>query len=221
MYRISKTMQICTVFIIGLGYIGSKMDKFMLRLHSNTRDNWLKQSLDNLDDILLDHAHCEKKAASMAVSFLFRYPEHAQIMKPLSELAREELRHFEQVLHIMNKKGIVFKRQKPSTYAGRLVKVVRRDEPERMLDIMICAALIEARSCERMKILSEGLQDIDPSLAQFYRGLLACEARHHQLYIDILDGIYEKADVMKRLETIAVHEAEVLSLPDDFPRLHS
>ena len=173
--------------MIEVGYIGSNMDDFMHRVHSNTRENWLNQSLDNLDDILLDHAHCEKKAASMAVSFLFRYPEQAQIMKPLSELAREELRHFEQVLQIMKQREIPFKRQKPSTYAGRLVKVVRRDEPERMLDIMICAALIEARSCERMKILSEGLRDIDPSLAQFYRGLLACEARH-QIYIDILDG---------------------------------
>ena len=142
-------------------------------------------------------------------------------MKPLSELAREELRHFEQVLQIMNQKEIPFKRQKPSTYAGRLVKVVRRDEPERMLDIMICAALIEARSCERMKILSEGLRDIDPSLAQFYRGLLACEARHHQIYIDILDGIYDKDLVRQRLDEIAKHEAGVLSEPDEFPRLHS
>jgi tRNA-(ms[2]io[6]A)-hydroxylase len=90
-----------------------------------------------------------------------------------------------------------------------------------MLDIMLCAGLIEARSCERMKILSEGLRDIDPSLAQFYRGLLACEARHHQIYIDLLDGIYEKDRVRKRLDEIALHEAEVLSKPDDFPRLHS
>ena len=193
----------------------------MLRLHSTTRADWLTQSLDNLDDILLDHAHCEKKAASMAVNFLFRYPEYEAIMKPLSELAREELRHFEQVLQVMKQRNILFQRQKPSTYAGRLVKIVRRDEPERMLDIMLCAALIEARSCERMKILSEGLQDIEPTLAQFYRGLLACEARHHQLYIDILDGIYDKEMVRERLEVIALHEAEVLENPDDFPRLHS
>ena len=190
-------------------------------LSAISSDKWIKMAIENPIEILIDHAHCEKKAASMAVSFLFRYPEHAQIMKPLSELAREELRHFEQVLHIMNQKGIVFKRQKPSTYAGRLVKVVRRDEPERMLDIMICAGLIEARSCERMKILSEGLRVIDPSLAQFYRGLLACEARHHQIYIDMLDGIYEKDLVRQRLKEIAEHEADVLSKPDDFPRLHS
>jgi tRNA 2-(methylsulfanyl)-N6-isopentenyladenosine37 hydroxylase len=193
----------------------------MLRLYSTTRKDWLSQSLHNLDEILLDHAHCEKKAASMAVSFLFRYPEHPEIMKPLSELAREELRHFEHVLQIMQQRDIPFKRQKPSTYAGRLVKIVRRDEPERMLDIMICAALIEARSCERMKILSEGLIPIDTSLAQFYKGLLVCEARHHQMYIDILDNIYDKDIVRQRLTEIAKHESEVLSEPDDFPRLHS
>ena len=92
----------------------------MLRLHSTTRSDWLEQSLDNLDDILLDHAHCEKKAASMAVNFLFRYPEYEAIMKPLSELAREELRHFEQVLHVMKQRNIEFRRQNHRHMQGGL-----------------------------------------------------------------------------------------------------
>ena len=157
----------------------------------------------------------------MAVNLMFRYPEHRQLMQPLSELAREELRHFEQVLQIMQDRGIPFRRQRPSTYAGRLVSAARRDEPERMLDIMLCSALIEARSCERMRLLSEALVDTDPSLAQFYRGLLACEARHHQIYIDLLDGIFPRDQVDARLAELAAHEAGVLREPDPFHRIHS
>lgn len=193
----------------------------MLRLQSATRREWLLEAIDNMDQILIDHAHCEKKAASMAINLLFRYPEYLQLMKPLSELAREELRHFEQVLQVLQEREIVFCRQKPSTYAGRLVQKVRKDEPERMLDIMLCACLIEARSCERMGLLAEALRDRDPKLAQFYRGLLACEARHHQIYVDLLDTIYDKEQVRRRLEELASYEAEVMSQPDPFPRFHS
>ncbi len=192
----------------------------MLRLHEKSRDSWIKEAIVSLDDILLDHAHCEKKAASMAVNLMFRYPQHPQLMRSLSELAREELRHFEQVLAVMHSRGISFCRQKPSTYAGRLVSIVRKDEPERMLDWMLCAAMIEARSCERMKILSEHLTD-DPSLARFYRGLLACEARHHQIYLDMLETVFPRDVIHARLDEIARHESTVLQTPDDFPRLHS
>ena len=191
----------------------------MLRLHKNTRPEWVSQAIAHMDDILLDHAHCEKKAASMALNLMFRYPEHPQLMQPLSELAREELRHFEQVLSVMEERSILFKRQKPSTYAGRLVSIVRKDEPQRMLDLMLCACLIEARSCERMKLLSEHLQDA--KLARLYKGLLACEARHHQIYIDMLETIFPREEIEDRLKEISIHEAQVLDEPDDFVRLHA
>ena len=191
----------------------------MLRLHKETRSSWIKEALCAMDEILLDHAHCEKKAASMAINLMFRYPNHPQLMQPLSELAREELRHFEQILSVLNEREIDFCRQKPSTYAGRLVSIVRKDEPKRMLDLMLCACLIEARSCERMKILSEHLQD--EKLARLYKGLLACEARHHQVYIDMLETVFPREEVMKRLVEISEHEAKVLDKPDDFIRLHS
>lgn len=193
----------------------------MLRLQSQTRTDWVHQALENLDDILIDHAHCEKKAASSALNFIFRYPEHLHFMQPLSELAREELRHFEQVLQVLEERKVVFGRQKPSRYAGKLVTEVRRDEPERMMDMMICASLIEARSCERMKILSEGLHDIDPKLARFYRGLLACEARHHQIYLDLLSSLYPRVDIQQRFDELAAHEAKVLETPGEDPRFHS
>ena len=90
-----------------------------------------------------------------------------------------------------------------------------------MLDMMICAAMIEARSCERMTILAEALRDTDPSLAQFYRGLLACEARHHQTYLNILKPYFEAEVIASRVQEIAEHEASVLIEPDTNVRLHS
>jgi tRNA-(ms[2]io[6]A)-hydroxylase len=191
----------------------------MLRLQKMTREDWAAQAVHAIDEILLDHAHCEKKAASMALNLMFRYPEYPQLMQPLSELAREELRHFEQVLSVMNERAIPFRRQRPSTYAGRLVSIIRKDEPHRMLDLMLCACLIEARSCERMKILSETLSDA--KLARLYKGLLACEARHHQVYIDMLETIYSREEIDTRLKEISAHESHVLDTPDDFVRLHT
>ena len=193
----------------------------ILRLQSESRKNWVEQALSDIPNILLDHAHCEKKAASTAVSFLFRYPEHSQLMKPLSELAREELRHFEQVLEVMKKRDVQFVRQVPSEYAKKLVSICRRDEPQRMLDLLICSALIEARSCERMKILSVALRDTDPSLAQFYKGLLACEARHHQIYLDMAATVFSKAEIDERLQQVSKHEASVLQAEGPLIRLHS
>ena len=193
----------------------------MLRLNSDTRGGWVDEAISDIPSILLDHAHCEKKAASTAVSFLFRYPEYPQMMVPLSELAREELRHFEGVLALLERRSILFERQVPSIYAGQLVSICRREEPHRMLDLLICSALIEARSCERMKILSEALVEIDPALSKFYKGLLACEARHHQIYLDLAATVFDKKNIEQRLKEISVHEADVLKKPQDFIRLHS
>ncbi len=193
----------------------------MLRLAGETRPEWIGEALSDLPAVLLDHAHCEKKAASTAVSFIFRYPEFVHMIRPLSELAREELRHFEQVLTFMDRRNVEFVRQVPSTYAKRLMKHCRNDEPERMLDLMICASLIEARSCERMRILSEALVDRDPKLAQFYRGLLACEARHHQIYLDLLQPVFEKTIIAERLAHLSQKEQEVVDVPGELPRMHS
>ncbi len=193
----------------------------MLRLAGETRPEWITEALSDLPAVLLDHAHCEKKAASTAVSFIFRYPEFVHMIRPLSELAREELRHFEQVLTFMERRNVEFVRQVPSTYAKRLMKHCRNDEPERMLDLMICASLIEARSCERMRILSEALVERDAKLAQFYRGLLACEARHHQIYLDLLQPVFDKAIIAERLAFLSQKEQEIVDIPGELPRMHS
>ena len=191
----------------------------MLRLASESRADWLPQAIVHMDDILLDHAHCEKKAASTAINLIFRYQYRPELMVPLSELAREELRHFELVLRVMGKRGLVFDKQEPSTYGARLHEVVRKAEPNRFVDTMICCAFIEARSCERMQLLAEGLSD--PELATLYAGLLASEARHHQTYLDLAATQIPMTEVYSRVEEIAAHEAAVIAVPDPLFRLHA
>ena len=188
----------------------------MLNLHTPSHPAWLPAALAAMDDVLLDHAHCEKKAASTAMSLLFRYPDHLALQRPLSELAREELAHFELVLKHLERRGVRFKRQRPSAYAGRLMEAVRAQEPERLLDMLLCMSLIEARSCERMKLLAEGLADDE--LRALYKGLLASEARHHTTYVDLARQYYAEDDVRARLEALAVHE--VTALEREWPTAH-
>lgn len=191
----------------------------MLHLAAPTRESWVPEALGALDEVLLDHAHCEKKAASTAMNLMFRYADRPALMQPLSELAREELRHFEEVLAHLAAQGLPFRRLEPSPYAARLHKAVRRQEPQRLLDTLLCCALIEARSCERLKLLSENLED--PDLAAFYAGLLASEARHFSVYTDLCRRFFAAEEVATRLAELAAHEAEVLTLGSPAVRLHS
>ena len=191
----------------------------MLRLASSTRSDWLPDAIRNIDLILLDHAHCEKKAASTAMNLIFRYQYRPELMLPLSALAREELRHFELVVRLINDRGGSFKKLQPSTYGGELYKAIRKDEPNRFVDTMICCAFIEARSCERMKLLAESLED--EVLAQMYAGLLASEARHHQTYLDLAATQVPMSEVYERVDEIAAHEADVIAIPGDEILLHS
>jgi tRNA-(ms[2]io[6]A)-hydroxylase len=193
----------------------------MLHLASTTDPRWAAQAPAHLEEILLDHAHCEKKAASTAVSLIFRYPERPALMIPLARLAREELAHFEEVIAALRARGWEFRRLTPSPYATRLMAAVRTHEPARLLDTLLCCALIEARSCERMQILAETLPD--PGLVKLYRGLLACEARHFDSYVDLARSLElaPEAALMQRLAELAAHEAEVLrETPAEF-RLHA
>lgn len=196
----------------------------MLNLSTATSDRWLPQALAHLDEVLIDHASCEKKAASMAVNFLFRYPDHPSILPPLSALAREELRHFEQVLALLRHRGIPYRRLRPAAYAGRLVKAARKAEPERCLDLMLCAALIEARSCERMQLLQQAFlpdgQAPDAELARLYGGLLACEARHHHTYLDIAGQLFDRDAVQARLRELSAHEGVIAGEPGEVVRVH-
>jgi len=191
----------------------------VLSLAAPTGPGWVERALGRLDEILLDHAHCEKKAASTALALLFRYPEHGLLQAPLSRLAREELRHFEEVLRELERRGLAFRRLRPSPYAGRLFEAVRTAEPARLLDTLLCCALIEARSCERFRLLADAVSDT--GLAGFYRGLLAAEARHHGEYVGLARGVAPEAEVRERLAELAAHEAAVLADAPPWARLHT
>lgn len=191
----------------------------MLHLASETDPAWVEAALAALDEVLLDHAHCERKAAGLAVRLMFRYPEHGFLHEPLSRLAREELAHYEEVIRAIEARGGALRRQKPSAYAGRLSREVRSREPERLVDTLLVAALIEARSCERFEKLAAAVGD--PALARLYRGLLACEARHHNVYLDLARRCAEPEAVRARLRELAQHEAGILTGRSSQVRMHS
>ncbi len=191
----------------------------MLHLASRTGAAWLERALAHLDEILVDHAHCEKKAASTALGLLFRYPERGDLLRPLARLAREELRHFEQVVSHLEARGIALRRQRPSPYAGELLGAIRAGEPGRLADTLLCMALIEARSCERLRLLADRVPDRE--LAALFGGLLASEARHHRAYVTLAARVAPPAAVRARLAELARHEAAVLERAPAWPRLHT
>ena len=188
-------------------------------LRCATPDAWVEAALGQQELLLIDHANCEKKAASTALNLLFRYPNHAFLAPVLSAIAKEELDHFELMLDLLKQHGIAYRHQTPSLYAGRLLKGARTEEPGRMIDALLCCALIEARSCERMKLLSEHLDD--PMLRAFYADLLASEARHFHTYVDLASQVGGRDPVRARLAELAQHEATILTEPGDGLRMHS
>jgi tRNA-(ms[2]io[6]A)-hydroxylase len=191
----------------------------MLSLAAPTQPSWTARALAGLDELLVDHAHCEKKAAGMAVSLIFRYAQRFFLLEPLSRLAREELAHFEEVLRLLEVRGIPFRSLRASPYAGRLRRCLRGTEPGRLVDVLLCSALIEARSCERFKLLAEAVADTE--LAGFYRGLLVAEARHHQIYVELALQAAPAPAVRARLRELAAREAEILASVPPRARMHA
>jgi len=191
----------------------------VLHLAAPTSAQWLPRVRSHLDEVLLDHAHCEKKAAAAAVKLLFSYPHHRFLQEPLAELAEEELGHFRAVLAHLDARGIRYETIRPGPYGMALHGLVRRDEPDRLIDLLLISALIEARSCERFRLLAEALDDAE--LASFYRSLVACEARHHGVYVDLSCRLVERPAVEIRLQELAVAEAEIVSRPCDLVRMHA
>lgn len=192
----------------------------MLHLAQPTRPDWALYAVAHRDEILLDHAHCEKKAASTAVGMIFRYEERPELVVPLSQLAREELAHFEEVLERLHERGIPFRRLPAGGYAAGLHQAVRKTEPHRLLDNLLTCALIEARSCERMQLFGQALLPIDPELGRLYSGLLAAEARHFRRYVELAELYFDPSVVQARLAELAIHEAAVIGSVQVEPRLH-
>ena len=188
-------------------------------LQQPTSSAWVEQAIDHLDTILLDHSHCERKAAGVALNLIFRYPSSAKLVRTLTAIAQEELAHFEQVNQWLDRRNIPLAPLSAPPYAGGLKNQIRRHEPDRMLDSLLVSGLIEARSHERLGLLAQHCPE--PELAQFYRELMVSEARHYGIYWTLATTYFEHETVDRRLEALATVESDLLATLHPEPRIHS
>lgn len=182
----------------------------MLGLRLPTDPRWADIASQNIEEILTDHAYCEQKAASTAISLIVSFPEYPDLVSEMAALAREEMAHFEQVHKRIIERGLRLGRERKDEYVARINQFFPKtgDRLERLLQRLLIAALIEARSCERFKVLSENIQDED--LARFYRGLMASEAGHYTTFLTFARkyGGRERVDAM--WQALLDFEAEVI-----------
>ena len=183
-----------------------------------TPDRWIENALGNQSLMLIDHANCEKKAASTALSLINRYTDNFELLNKMSRLAREEMRHFEQVIALMKRRKIPYEHVSASRYAAGLRDLARRDDPAKLVDVLIIGAFIEARSCERFALLAPHL---DAELEKFYLSLLKSEARHYQDYLKLAKTVAGEQSIDDRIELIAQRERELIESVDTQFRFHS
>ena len=179
---------------------------------------WIEAALKDIDLLLIDHANCEKKAAGTAINLMFRHGEDPVFVRAMSRLAREELRHFEQVSALMQARGIAPRHIEASRYAGGLRALLRSHAPARLIDTLIAGAFIEARSCERFAVLAPHL---DRELGEFYVSLLRSESRHFRDYLAAARKAAGGTEIESRIAAFAVCERELIEAPDTSLRFHS
>ena len=180
---------------------------------------WIEQAIANLDTVLLDHSHCERKAAGVAVNLMFRYPSHQKLVRQLTAIAQEELEHFELVNQWLEKRNIPLAPLNSPPYFTKLKSQVRHKEPDRLIDSLLLSAIIEARSHERLGLIGEHCPD--PELGNFYRSLMASEARHYGIYWVLAEQYSDRATVESRLAELGEYESNILSTLHYEPRVHS
>lgn len=186
-------------------------------LRCETPDAWVAAALDNQETLLIDHANCEKKAAATAMNLMYRYTEKPDLLKKMSQLAREELLHFEQVVEILQRRGIRYSKLSPSRYAAELRELIATNSKSALVDTLITGAFIEARSCERFSKIAPHL---DASLSKFYKSLLRSESRHFKDYLDLAQ-LYGNGDISSKVALFADKEAELILSTDLQFRFHS
>lgn len=191
----------------------------MLGLRQSTPRAFVDRFEANLEEMLLDHAHCEKKAAATALAFITKYPDLPGLVGTMAEIVEEEIAHFREVVAILERRGASFRGARGSAYAGALHAHVRRDYTEGLVDRLLVAALIEARSCERFALLGEHLQD--DQLAEFYRSLFESEARHYAIYVKLALAVDDEPRVRARLNEWLDIEAEIIRNAEPTPHLHA
>ncbi|MGI9325153.1 MAG: tRNA-(ms[2]io[6]A)-hydroxylase [Pseudomonadales bacterium] len=188
-----------------------------------TPECWLRQAPEHLSELLIDHANCEKKAASTALSLTYRHGLSESALLALSKLAREELRHFEQVLELLPQVGVRYGPLSPAPYAAQLRKLVSEREPSRIVDTLLVSGIVEARSCERFNKLAPTLSE---PLKAFYERLLLSEARHYRIYLEQAEVQAQRSGLdsqycRQRLQDMLTHEAQLIAAPAQEFRFHS
>ena len=178
-------------------------------LRGETPPAWYEAASSNIPCLLIDHANCEKKAASAALGLMYKYIEHGDLLQKLSRLAREELRHFEQVLELMTTRNVNYEFVSASDYAKRLREEVRTSEPGRLVDLLICGAIVEARSCERFFGLSK-VMPVD--ISTLYSKLLNSEARHFEDYLEMACNFSSFPEVQERVSCFLDTEWGLITL---------
>lgn len=199
---------------VSIEELTAEIDRFLL---CKTPDSWISQALQQIDVLLVDHANCEKKAASTAMSMMYKYIDRPDLLKKLSKLAREELVHFDQVTHIMAARNIEYVHVSAARYASELMKQVRKPEPFQLIDRCILGAIVEARSCERFAAL---VPHLDEELAKFYYSLLKSEARHFKDYLRLAER-YSDQSIDDRVSELLAAERLLIESPDNEFRFHS
>ena len=187
-------------------------------LPCHTPQLWIENALANPELLLIDHANCEKKAASTALNLMYRYVDNFDLLNKMSRLAREELRHFEQVIAIMKRRNIDYRQITASRYAVKLREAVRPNDPDKLVDILVVGALIEARSCERFARIAPFL---DEELEKFYLSLLKSEGRHFKDYLTLAVTVASQQEVDERLAVFLEIEKQLIQSPDTVFRFHS
>ena len=194
------------------------LDEIYAFLPCHTPDRWVENAMENQTLMLIDHANCEKKAASTALSLINRYTENFELLNKMSRLVREEMRHFEQVVALMKRRNIKYSYLSASRYATGMRDQARKSDPDKLVDVLIVGAFIEARSCERFFKLAPHL---DSELKRFYGSLLTSEARHFQDYLTLAKGVADGQSIDERIAEIAVIEQQLIERPDTEFRFHS
>jgi tRNA 2-(methylsulfanyl)-N6-isopentenyladenosine37 hydroxylase len=193
----------------------------MLHLQSESTARWLSQVDHALPELLIDHAHCERKAASTAMNLMNAYTENRELCVEMTRIVEEELEHFHSVLELLDRRSIAFKRLQPGPYGSQLNLLISKNEPHRAVDRLLVASLIEARSCERFRLLSVHLRNRDSELADFYASLFESEARHSTTYVALAEFYASRASVRERLDQLSSEESRIIAEGSPLPRMHS
>jgi len=184
----------------------------MFDLKCDTPPEWIAHVCANLDDFLIDHAACERKASATAMSFVVRYRDKPTLVSAMITVAQEELEHFAQVTEWIHKRGLQLGADQKDPYVNALLKCARHSPLERLIDRLLIFGIIEGRGCERFHLLSQA--DIDPELKTFYADLVRAEARHHAAFLHIVRSLTDKSSWLPRLKELLEKEAEiVMQLP--------